>query len=58
MLHDLSVTTPHISRDITQISKKGKFVSHQKWEIELHKIPKKEILHAHHLILAGINNFR
>src|SRR6266542_1876435 len=34
-----------VSRDVTQISKKGNFVSEEKSEFILHKIPKKEISH-------------
>src|SRR6266542_6277717 len=32
-----------VSRDVTQISKKGNFVSEEKSEFMLHEIPKKEI---------------
>jgi hypothetical protein len=53
---DLSRLEPLVSRDITQISKKGNFIPRENWEIILHKYSKKGNSSADHLILAGIKD--
>src|ERR1043165_2410374 len=44
-----------LSRDVTQHSQKGNFVSHQKWKFELHKVSIKGNFCDDHLILVTTN---
>ena len=52
--HILNNLIGHLSRDVTQISKKGNFASRKNWKFWFHKYSKKGNFYADHIILASI----